>query len=181
MSSLTFQQYDEQSSHCRSLFLSKAKDYGTSWRVMRIPSLIDQIFIKVQRLRSIEDKQVQKVEDSIESEYIGIINYAIITLIQIELGDSFDDNISLDEIMVLYDKYALSARTLMANKNHDYGEAWRDMMIHSFTDIMLARIHRMRQILLNKGKTIASEGIDANLYDMINYSAFALIRLKEAK
>ena len=177
--SQTTQQFDTQITRCRDIFRKKTQDYGTSWRVLRIPSLIDQIFIKAQRIRSIEEKGEQKVQDSIEGEYIGIINYCIITLIQMELGDSLNDEIDHQKLFSLYDAKAGEAKRLMEQKNHDYGEAWREMYITSLTDLILSKLLRIRQILQNKGKTIASEGIDANLYDMINYAVFALIRLEE--
>ena len=177
--SQTSQQYDSQINLCRDLFKKKTQDYGTSWRVMRTSSLIDQIFIKAQRLRSIEEKGEQKVNDSIEGEYIGIINYSIITLIQMELGESFEQEVDYTRLFTLYDQKASQAKMLMEQKNHDYGEAWREMWISSFTDLILSKLLRIRQILQNKGKTIASEGIDANLYDMINYAIFALIKLGE--
>jgi hypothetical protein len=175
--SQTSKQYDSQINICRDLFKKKTQDYGTSWRVMRISSLIDQIFIKAQRLRSIEEKGEQKVNDSIEGEYIGIINYSIITLIQMELGESYEEESDYINLFRLYNEKADHAKTLMEQKNHDYGEAWREMWISSFTDLILTKLLRIRQILQNKGKTIASEGIDANLYDMINYAVFALIKL----
>ncbi len=179
--SQTSQQYDSQINLCRDIFQKKTQDYGTSWRVMRIPSLIDQVFIKAQRLRSIEEKGEQKVNDSIEGEYIGIINYSIITLIQMQLGDAFEEEADYANLFRLYDEEAAQAKALMEQKNHDYGEAWREMWISSFTDLILSKLLRIRQILQNKGKTIASEGIDANLYDMINYAVFALIKLSEKK
>ncbi|RYD74551.1 MAG: DUF1599 domain-containing protein [Sphingobacteriales bacterium] len=179
--SQTSQQYDSQIKLCRDLFQKKTQDYGTSWRIMRTPSLIDQIFIKAQRLRSIEEKGEQKVNDSIEGEYIGIINYSIITLIQKELGESNEVENDYTNLFRLYDEKAAQAKALMEQKNHDYGEAWREMYISSFTDLILSKLLRIRQILQNKGKTIASEGIDANLYDMINYAVFAMIKLGEKK
>ena len=172
----TLSEYDEQIEKCRDIFRKKAIDYGTSWRVMRLSTLLDQIFIKAKRIRSIEEKQRQEVGDSIESEYIGIVNYCIITLIQISLGDTLDDAMDLDKLFALYDKYFQEAKDLMIAKNHDYGEAWRDMFTSSFTDLILTRILRMRQILKNDGKTLVSEGVEANLTDMINYGVFALIK-----
>jgi hypothetical protein len=177
LSSRTAREYDEQINRCRELFTRKTYDYGTSWRVLRISSMIDQIFIKAQRIRSIEEKQEQKIQDSIESEYIGIINYSILALIQMELGDSLNDEIAHEQLFSLYDSKATMAKKLMEAKNHDYGEAWREMWISSFTDLILSKLLRVRQILLHKGKTLVSEGIDANLYDMINYAVFALIKL----
>ena len=179
MSSRTSQEYDEQIRRCRELFVKKTHDYGTSWRVLRISSLTDQIFIKAKRIRSIEEKQQQKVDDPIESEYVGIINYCVIALIQLELGSSFEENIAHETLFRMYDEKVANARTLMENKNHDYGEAWRDMLVSSITDLILTKLLRIRQITQNEGKTLASEGIDANFYDMINYAVFALIRLKD--
>jgi hypothetical protein len=173
----TTQEYDEQIARCREIFVKKTHDYGTSWRVMRTSSLIDQIFIKAQRLRSIEEKGEQKITDPIEGEYIGMINYCIIALIQLEIGDSYNDAIDHLYLFDLYDNKAGEARALMLNKNHDYGEAWREMWLSSMTDLILSKLLRIRQILQNKGRTLISEGIDANLYDIINYSVFALIKL----
>jgi hypothetical protein len=154
------------------------KDYGSAWRVLRAPSLTDQIFIKAQRIRSIEEKGMQKIQEDIRSEYIGIVNYCVIALIQLELGVSNDvDNIELKKASELYDKYIYKAKSLMEDKNHDYGEAWRDMRIGSLTDIILMKLLRTKQIEDHDGKTFISEGVDANYYDMINYAIFALIKL----
>ena len=177
----TSQQYDQAIQKCKSIFINKSKDYGTSWRVMRLSSITDQVFIKAQRIRNIEEKGFQKIGDDIESEYMGIVNYCIMGLIQIELKDSKELNLPIEELTVLYDKYAKSTKELMENKNHDYGEVWRDMRVSTFTDILLVRLMRIKQIEDNKGQTIMSEGIDANLQDMINYSLFALIRIDEQK
>lgn len=177
----TSQQYDQAILKCKSIFINKSKDYGTSWRVMRLSSITDQIFIKAQRIRNIEEKGSQKIGDDIESEYMGIVNYCIMGLIQIELKDSKELNLPIDELTALYDKYATSTKQLMEDKNHDYGEVWRDMRVSTFTDILLVRLMRIKQIEDNKGQTIMSEGIDANLQDMINYSLFALIRIDEQR
>jgi hypothetical protein len=156
------------------------QDYGTAWRILRSESITDQIFIKAQRLRSIEEKGgTQKVGEDIRNEYIGMVNYCIMGLIQLELGSTGEADLAHDKATALYDKYAKNAKDLMENKNHDYGEAWRDMRINSLTDLILMKIFRTKQIEDNKGKTIISEGIDANYYDIINYSVFALIRLEE--
>lgn len=155
------------------------KDYGTAWRVLRTSSITDQIFIKAQRIRNIEDKGTQKVNDDVRSEYIGIINYSIIGLIQLGLKDDSRMELPADEVGKLYDGFAAEAKSLMENKNHDYGEAWRDMRVSSLTDLILMKILRIKQIEDNKGATIISEGIDANFHDMINYSIFALIKLNE--
>lgn len=180
MNNQTIDEYKQQIAKCRELFVKKSQDYGTSWRVLRIPSLIDQIFIKAQRIRSIEEKGEQKISDSIEGEYTGIINYAVITLIQLSLGSNYEDTVPDEKLFALYDDYTQNALELMLAKNHDYGEAWRQMWMGSFTDLILSKLLRVRQILTNKGKTLVSEGIDANLYDMINYAVFALIRMQES-
>jgi hypothetical protein len=175
----TSAQYDQAISKCREVFLKKSKDYGTSWRVMRLSSITDQIFIKAQRIRNIEESGVQKVDEGIEPEFMGIINYCIMGLIQIELKDSKEIELGMEQLTALYDKYVLLTKMLMEQKNHDYGEVWRDMRVSTFTDILLVRLMRIKQIEDNKGQTIMSEGIDANLQDMINYSVFALIRMDE--
>jgi hypothetical protein len=148
---------------------------------MRLSTISDQIYIKAQRIRNIEEKGSQKIGDDIESEYMGIVNYCIMGLIQIELKDSKELNLPIDDLTALYDKYANATKALMENKNHDYGEVWREMRVSSFTDILLVRLMRIKQIEDNMGQTIMSEGIDANLQDMINYSIFALIRIDEQR
>ncbi len=157
------------------------KDYGTAWRILRTSSLTDQIFIKAQRIRSIEEKGTQKVGDDIKGEYIGIINYCLIALIQLELKDDNRMELPYDEVAALYEKNSKATKDLMENKNHDYGEAWRDMRVSSLTDLILMKILRVKQIEDNRGKTLISEGVDANFMDMINYAVFALIRLEELK
>lgn len=173
----TNQQYDQVISTCRNLFEKKMKDYGTAWRILRPQSLTDQIYIKAQRIRSIEEKGVSKVGEGIRPEFIGIINYCIMGLIQLELGPS-DEELTNDQTMELYDKYFLQAKKLMMDKNHDYGEAWRNMRISSYTDLILMKIKRTKQIEDNSGKTLVSEGIDANYMDMINYAVFAMIKIE---
>jgi hypothetical protein len=173
----TSQQYDATIKLCKDLFLKKMKDYGTAWRNLRPTSLTDQIFIKAQRIKSIEEKGTQKITDDIKGEYIGIINYCIIALIQLELKNDARLELPYDEVELLYDKYAKQTKQLMEDKNHDYGEAWRDMRISSLTDLILMKIFRVKQIEDNKGQTIVSEGVDANYMDMLNYSVFALIKL----
>jgi hypothetical protein len=164
---------------CKDIYIKKMKDYGSAWRILRAPSLTDQIFIKAQRIRSIEEKGTQKIQEDIRSEYIGIVNYCVIALIQLELGVSSDpDNLGQEVASQLYDKYIYKAKSLMEDKNHDYGEAWRDMRIESLTDIILMKLLRIKQIEDNDGRTFISEGVDANYYDMINYSVFALIKLE---
>lgn len=175
----TSKQYDAAIKQCKDIFLKKMKDYGTAWRNLRPTSLTDQIFIKAQRIKSIEEKGTQKVGDDIKSEYIGIINYCIIALIQLELAEDSRMELPYEEVEQLYSKYAALTKKLMEDKNHDYGEAWRDMRISSLTDLILMKIFRVKQIEDNKGKTIISEGVDANYMDMLNYSVFALIRLNE--
>jgi hypothetical protein len=175
----TGQQFESIIQKCRSLFLTKMKDYGSSWRILRIPSLTDQIFIKANRIRSIESKGVRKIDEGIVPEYIGIVNYSVIALIQLELGEEGEQNLPPEEAERLYDKHIYTARDLMLNKNHDYAEVWRDMRLSSLTDIILMKLMRIKQIEDNMGKTFISEGIDANYHDIINYSIFALIKLEE--
>jgi hypothetical protein len=175
----TSQQYDAVISQCKDIFLKKMKDYGTAWRNLRPTSLTDQIFIKAQRVKSIEEKGTQKVEDDIKGEYIGIINYCLMALIQLELADDPRMELPFEEVAALYTKHISVTKKLMEDKNHDYGEAWRDMRISSLTDLILMKIFRVKQIEDNKGKTLISEGVDANYMDMINYSVFAMIRLSE--
>ncbi|MDG3583769.1 MULTISPECIES: DUF1599 domain-containing protein [Galbibacter] len=175
----TSKQYDEAIAVCRELFEKKMKDYGSAWRILRLPSLTDQIFIKAQRIRSLQEKEVRKVDEGEISEFIGIINYSIMALVQIEKGVAKYADLSAEDALAMYDKKAGQTKTLMENKNHDYGEAWRDMRVSSLTDLILQKILRVKQIEDNKGKTIVSEGIDANYQDMINYSVFAMIHLNE--
>ena len=160
---------------CKDIFLKKAKDYGTAWRVLRTISIVDQIFIKAQRIRTIQEKGQQKIADDIAAEFKGIINYSVIGLIQLDLTDDAPEEMEIAEVSDLYDKNVLVARNFMQDKNHDYGEAWRSLSQESFVDLILMKFMRIRQILANEGKTIVSEGIDANYLDIINYSVFALI------
>jgi hypothetical protein len=175
----TGQQYDEQVRFCKDIFVKKMKDYGSAWRVLRTSSITDQIFIKANRIRNIEIKGKQRVEEDIRSEYAGILNYSVIGMMQIALEQDPRMEIPADEAALHFDKIMKLARELMENKNHDYGEAWREMRVSSLTDLILMKIHRIKQIEDNSGKTIISEGIDANYLDMINYSVFALIKLSE--
>ena len=180
----TNQQYESIIRKCEEIFISKTKDYGTSWRVLRTISIVDQIYIKAQRIRTIQEKGEQKVGrvgDDIASEFIGIINYSIIGLIQMELTEEDPEELEVNTVESLYHKYFSSAKDLMQQKNHDYGEAWRNMTQESFVDLILMKLQRMRQIVANKGKTLISEGLDANYYDMINYAVFALILMEESK
>ena len=175
----TISEYDSIIKKCEDIFAKKMKDYGSAWRILRISSLTDQIFIKAQRIRSIEDKGLQKVEEGVVPEFIGIVNYSIIGLIQLELGVAEQaEEMQYDQVMNLFDKYALEAKQLMLDKNHDYGEAWRDMRGSSLTDLILQKLLRVKQIEDNDRSTLISEGIDANYLDMLNYAVFALIKLK---
>ena len=175
----TFQQYDKALSACRKVFMAKMHDYGTAWRILRTTSLTDQIYIKASRIRSIEVKGASKVDEGIRPEFVGMINYCVMALIQLELGAAEDPHMDAELVGAKYDAYVLMARNLMADKNHDYGEAWRQMRISSLTDIILMKLLRIKQIEDNKGLTLMSEGLDANYFDIINYSAFALIMLDE--
>ena len=172
-------EYRQVISFCKALFDKKNKDYGTSWRILRLPSLTDQIFIKAQRIRSIQEKGAQKILDGIEGEFIGIINYCIIALIQKSLEKSDQMEFSAEELSNFYDLQVETTLELLRNKNHDYGEAWRDMRVSSLTDLIIQKLLRVKQIEDNKGKTLVSEGIDANYQDMINYAIFALILMNE--
>jgi len=175
----TAKQYNEVLNTCRTLFINKMKDYGSAWRILRLPSLTDQIFIKAQRIRGLQQNIERKVDEGEVSEFIGIINYSLMALIQLEKGVVEQPDLSLEEATILYDAQFKLTRELMEAKNHDYGEAWREMRISSLTDLILQKLLRVKQIEDNKGKTLVSEGIDANYQDMINYSVFALILLKE--
>lgn len=175
----TNKQYDKAITSCKDIFLKKAKDYGTAWRVLRTISIVDQIFIKAQRIRTIQQKGEQKVSDGIAAEFKGIINYAVIGLIQLELPEDAPEEMNIDEVALLFDKNVQIAKSLMQDKNHDYGEAWRSMSQESFVDLILMKLQRIRQILINEGKTLISEGIDANYLDILNYAVFALILVSE--
>jgi hypothetical protein len=174
----TSKQYDAVIDECRSLFEKKMSDYGSAWRILRLPSLTDQIFIKAQRIRQLQENKVRKVDEGVVSEFIGIINYSIMALIQLEKGVVENPDLNTEEATALYDKHSKITKELMMDKNHDYGEAWRDMRVASLTDLILQKLLRVKQIEDNKGKTIVSEGIDANYQDMINYAVFAMIHLK---
>ena len=175
----TDQQYDTAIQSCRDIFLKKTKDYGTSWRVYRTISVVDQIYIKAKRIRTIQEKGEQRIGDDIKSEFKGILNYSIIGLIQLDLSTDEREELELALVERYYDAKVNIAKKLMSDKNHDYGEAWRQMSQESFTDLILAKLMRIKQILINDGKTIMSEGIDANYLDILNYAVFALI-LSEA-
>lgn len=177
----TTEQYNHVIQECRDIFLKKTRDYGTSWRVYRPISVVDQIYIKAKRIRTIQENKKQLIGDSIHSEFMGILNYSVIGLMQLDLKDNSQDQLSANLVAELYENQVTRARKLMEQKNHDYGEAWRDMSQESFTDLILAKLMRIRQILSNDGQTLISEGIDANYLDIFNYAAFALILLKEGK
>ncbi|MTE28229.1 DUF1599 domain-containing protein [Winogradskyella ouciana] len=177
----TSKQYDAVVAKCRALFVNKMSDYGSAWRILRLPSLTDQIFIKAQRIRSLQQNAVRKVDEGEVSEFIGIINYCIMALIQLEKGVVEQPDMNTDEAAQLYDEKIALTKQLMMNKNHDYGEAWRDMRVSSLTDLILQKLLRVKQIEDNAGKTIVSEGIDANYQDMINYAVFAMIHLGEGE
>lgn len=174
----TSKQFDSAILACREIFLMKLKDYGTAWRILRIPSITDQVYIKAQRIRSIDTKGAQKIDEGIRSEFIGIVNYSVIALIQLQMGAAdIQENLPPELGEKLYNKYIRTSKELMLNKNHDYGEAWRNMRLGSLTDIILMKLIRIKQIEDNQGKTFISEGIDANYFDIINYAVFALIKL----
>ena len=175
----TIAEFDSIIKKCEDIFAKKMKDYGSAWRILRTSSLTDQIFIKAQRIRSIEQKGSQRVDEGVVSEFIGIVNYSIIGLIQLDLGIvEQSEELDFDTSMNLFEKYALKAKNLMLDKNHDYGEAWKDMKVSSLTDLILQKLLRVKQIENNDRSTLISEGIDANYLDMLNYAVFALIKLK---
>lgn len=174
----TSKQFDTIIAECRTLFINKMKDYGSAWRILRLTSLTDQIFIKAQRIRGLQRNSERRVDEGEASEFIGIINYSIMALIQLKKGVVEQPDLSLEEATKLYDQEVAVTKQLMMDKNHDYGEAWREMRVSSLTDLILQKLLRVKQIEDNQGKTLVSEGIDANYQDMINYSVFALIHLK---
>ena len=173
----TSAQYDRVIRHCQQLFIKKTADYGTAWRIMRLPSITDQLYIKAQRIRTLEEKKVSKVGEGITEEYVGIVIYCIIAIMQQELGASGDENLPLEVVSQKYDQAVRETKELMFAKNHDYGEAWRDMRLTSLTDLILMKIYRVKQIEDNAGQTVVSEGVKANYQDMLNYAVFALIKL----
>lgn len=179
--SQTSSQFDQAIASCSDIFIKKTKDYGTAWRVLRIISVVDQIFIKALRIRTIQDLGTQKVGDDINDEFKGIINYSVIGLIQLKLNDPKVEDLPVDQVQNFYKEYVEFAKNTMLDKNHDYGEAWRDMSQESFADLILVKLLRIRQILNNEGKTLISEGIDANFVDILNYAVFALILIEEGK
>lgn len=173
----TLQEYNRVIQVCKDTFLKKTQDYGTAWRILRLPSITDQIFIKAQRIRSIQEKGVQKVPEAITAEFVGIINYCVIALMQLQLSDQDDKEIPAPTVAEWYNREIAINMELLLNKNHDYGEAWRDMRLSSITDIILMKLYRTKQIEDNQGQTLVSEGVEANYRDMINYAVFALIKL----
>jgi len=175
----TSEQYDAVIKICRDLFQKKMKDYGSAWRILRLPSLTDQIFIKAQRIRGLQENEVRKVDEDERSEFIGIINYSIMALIQLQEGVVDQPDLTAEQALALYDEHTMKTKSLMEDKNHDYGEAWRDMRVSSLTDLILQKLLRVKQIEDNQGKTLVSEGIDANYQDMVNYAIFAMIHLNE--
>ena len=176
----TLQQYDLIASRCKQLFLKKNEDYGSSWRIMRPSSLTDQLFIKAKRIRNIEELGVQKVDDQIDGEYIGLVNYSIMALIQLNIDQKSPLNLDHADIEAWYNKESEATRALMIQKNHDYGEVWREMRLSSITDLILAKLLRIKQIEDNDGQTVVSEGLEGNYRDIINYSIFSLIKLEES-
>ena len=178
--STTNLQYDQIIHSCSELFLKKTRDYGTAWRVLRTISIVDQIFIKAQRIRTIQEKKQQRINEDIGGEFIGIINYAVIGLMQLQLGTEDPEELEADKVAAMYAAQVKTAKSLMENKNHDYGEAWRSMSQESFVDLILMKLQRLRQIITNDGKTLVSEGIDANYFDILNYAVFALILRQES-
>lgn len=178
METQTSIEYTQVINRCKELFRRKTLDYGTAWRILRLPSITDQIFIKAQRIRSIQEKGSQKVDDPIDDEFIGIINYCLIALLQISFSKDERLEIPYEELEPVYDKWVADTKGLLEQKNHDYGEAWREMRVSSITDIVLMKLLRVKQIEDNQGKTLVSEGIEANYQDMINYAVFCMIKIK---
>ncbi len=181
MKNKTIDEYNQVIKACKDVFIKKTKDYGTAWRILRLPSITDQIFIKAQRIRTIQEKGSQKVEEGISNEFIGIINYCVIAMMQIVLADSDETSINAEKVEELYNQQIHETQNLLSAKNHDYDEAWRDMRVSSMTDIILMKLYRVKQIEDNEGKTIISEGVKANYQDIINYSVFCLIKLSYDK
>ena len=176
METSTIKGYKKVIDKCKDIFIKKSQDYGSAWRILRVPSLTDQIFIKAQRIRSIQEKQSKKIDENIDSEFIGIINYCLMAIIQIEYKKN-EIGIEIEKLEKLYDKYSKETMSLLENKNHDYDEAWKEMRVNSMTDIILMKLYRTKQIESNNGKTLISEGVKANYQDIINYSVFCLIKI----
>jgi hypothetical protein len=179
LSERSLAQYDDVISGCRKLFLAKTRDYGTAWRILRLSSLTDQIFIKANRIRSIQEKGKQRIEDAVDGEFVAIVNYGLMAIIQLELGENGPTELEIGRAQVLYDEAVHKTRSLFDDKNHDYGEAWREMRISSMTDLILMKILRIKQIEDNSGEVEVSEGVEGNYQDIINYAIFALIKLIE--
>lgn len=177
----TLEQYDEQLGVCENIFITKSKDYGTSWRIMRAQSITDQLYIKAQRIRNLEETGISKVGEGIEGEFRALVNYGLMALIQLTYQPKQDADLSPDEAKQLYEEQSHRVRKVMVAKNHDYGEAWREMRISSFTDLILTKLLRIKQIENNSGKTIISEGLSSHYIDIVNYSLFALIRMNETE
>ncbi|MET4083479.1 hypothetical protein ABIB40_003451 [Pedobacter sp. UYP30] len=173
----TSTEFDDVIALCRALFLKKTRDYGTAWRILRPKSITDQIFIKAQRIRTLEEKKVSKVDENVSSEYVGIVNYCVIAMLQLSLKPSDPADLAYEKVERLFDEKVAETKALMLAKNHDYGEAWRDMRVSSLTDLILMKLFRVKQIEDNDGQTIVSEGVEANYQDMLNYAVFALIKL----
>ena len=178
MATNTSQEFDAIIAVCKSLFLKKTKDYGTAWRILRLSSITDQLFIKAQRIRTLEEKKISKVGEGIIPEYIGIVNYCIIAMMQMDMAANDPNEIDLNVVETMFDEKVKETKDLMFAKNHDYGEAWRDMRVSSLTDLILMKIFRVKQIEDNLGETVVSEGVNANYQDMLNYAVFALIKLE---
>ncbi|MFK8302117.1 DUF1599 domain-containing protein [Capnocytophaga stomatis] len=176
----TLEQYNNVINTCKSMFVNKMNDYGSAWRILRLPSLTDQIFIKAQRIRSLQQNSIRKIDEGEVSEFIGIINYSVIALIQLERGVAQQPDLDTEQALALYEQKIEETRSLMESKNHDYGEAWRDMRVSSLTDLILQKVLRVKQIEDNQGRTLVSEGVEANYQDMLNYAVFALIHLTES-
>ena len=176
----TSSQFDHSIERCKTLFKKKTLDYGTAWRILRLASLTDQIFIKAQRIRGLQTNAQSKIAEGEVDEFIGIVNYAVMALIQVELGPSEQPDLSPEQALELYEQKVTQCKALMLDKNHDYGEAWRDMRVSSLTDLILQKVLRVKQIEDNQGKTLVSEGIEANYQDMLNYAVFALIHLDQS-
>lgn len=175
----TIEQYNQVIGKCLNLFSDKMKDYGSAWRILRLSSLTDQIFIKAQRIRGLQENKVHKINEDASAEFIGIINYSVMALIQMELGVAISPDLNLEQAQSFYNQKVAQTQELMCNKNHDYGEAWRSMRVESLTDLILQKLLRIKQIEDNQGKALVSEGIDANYQDIINYAVFALILIQE--
>ncbi|MBR6441490.1 MAG: DUF1599 domain-containing protein [Bacteroidales bacterium] len=177
----TEKEFEQEIALCRGIYEKKARDYGTAWRILRLPSLTDQIYIKANRIRSIEEQGENRVKEDVEAEFVAMVNYAVMALIQLELGSDEERELPIERALALYDKHINRTANLMLDKNHDYGEAWRQMRVSSMVDLILMKLLRIKQIEDNDGKTLISEGVEGGYMDIINYSLFCLIRLREGK